>query len=296
MRGLIIIFACLLSTNALAFATANTRSYADVVADLEKLANQYPENATMFDLGWSDNGVPIKALAIGNGEIENLVVGTHHGNEYGSTAVTEAFAADLAANPIEGQTLYVVPVLNTSGYDRRRRNESNGKSYHDPNRDYPGPCTKDIAFQLSSTKALADFLDDTNVVTSATLHTYYPGALYPWGLSTFDLDTGYTDTFIQLGKDATFLSGYKVGNSTEELYPADGTFEDYAYWKHGIWSMLMEMGHTHYPSESQVKEMIRVNVPGLRKMFANAPTLRAPDFAFKGKCNNLSWLLDLKNE
>ena len=40
------------------------------------------------------SGDTIIGLKIGNGPVNNLVVGTHHGNEYGATEVTRAFAAD----------------------------------------------------------------------------------------------------------------------------------------------------------------------------------------------------------
>ena len=69
-----------------------------------------------------------------------------------------------------------------------------------------------------------------SALISSTLHTYSPAALYPWGLSTKDLSTPYDDVFKQLGLWATIESGYVVGNSTELLYAADGTFEDSAIW------------------------------------------------------------------
>jgi len=276
---------------------SQTRSYSDVASALRALAAQYPDQVQLFELGINDEGKAILGLKIGKGPVHNLVVGTHHGNEYGATAVAEALAADLAKTPIEGQTIHVIPVLNTWGYDRRNRREKGPtSSTFDPNRDYPGPCGTDGPFNLRSTKALADYLDVTPIVNSVTMHTYWPAVLYPWGISTAEVDTGYTDLFIELGMHAAFMSGYKVANSTQELYPADGTFEDYAYWKHGIWSMLFEMGTSHTPSSSAIQEMIRVNVPGVRRMFEYAPVVRAPDFSFKGKCNGLARILDRRDE
>src|SRR5262249_44771467 len=112
-----------------------------------------------------------------------------------------------------------------------------------------------------------------------------PAVLYPWGMSTRDLSTPYDDLFKALGADAAVESHYDVGNSAELIYPADGTFEDYAFLKHGIWSMLFEMGTSHSPSDSDVAEMNRVNVAGLRRMMANAPTKRADNHAFTGRCD-----------
>ncbi|MCB0350919.1 MAG: carboxypeptidase [Bdellovibrionales bacterium] len=277
------------------------KQYKDVVQYLQNLEKKYPQVAEVFILGDSDSGEQILGIRIGTSGIENLVVGTHHGNEYGSTEVALAFAGDLAANPIVGQIVYVVPVLNISGYNAGLRSEQNyaGRKF-DPNRDYIGPCKeKSIygdSFNLKSTTALAAFLKHTNIINSATLHTYHPGVLYPWGLSTNDLDTGYNDLFIELGQAATTYSKYTVGNSTDILYPAEGTYEDYAFWQHGIWSMLFELGYTHSPSDNQIRDMVAVNVPGIRKMFEIAPTVRAPRHHFSGACTRASILLDRHDE
>lgn len=273
------------------------KKYEDIVQTLMDLQARFPQNVEVFELGTSNLGDVIYGLKVGSGPVKNLVVGTHHGNEYGAAEVAEAVAKDFAATPIPGQTVYVIPVLNVNGYNiRSRRERVPGGMSHDPNRDYPGPCVQTEPFKLKSTKALADFVAAADIVNSVTLHTYYPGVLYPWGISTHDLDTGYTELFKELGSAAASHSNYKVGNSTEELYPADGTYEDYAYWKHGIWSLLFEMGFSHSPSQSQVEHMIAVNVPGIRKFFEVAPVQRAPDFAFKGKCNGMSILMDRHDE
>ena len=266
--------------------------YAGVKEFLRKLAQDYPAQVEIFTLGKSNDNEDILGVKIGKGSVNQLVVATHHGNEYGSTEVAKAVATSLAADPLLDKTVYVIPVLNTSGYNKRQRAEFG----NDPNRDYPGPCGTDGPFRLKSTKALADFVEKSNIVTSATLHTYHPGVLYPWGISTHDLTTPYESDFIHLGQLATIESQYTVGNSTVELYPADGTFEDYAYWKHGIWSLLFELGFTHSPSQDQIETMKKVNVPGIRRMLQQAPVARAPDHDFRGKCDIRLKSLDRRDE
>lgn len=260
-------------------------SYNEVKSFMSLLATQYPGTTKIFILGDSDSGEKIQGVMIGSGLIKNLVVATHHGNEYGSTEVAKAFAASVAQNPIPGRTLYIVPVLNISGYNALQRRESVGFNTYDPNRDYPGPCGTEGPHRLKSTRALAQFVERENIVASATLHTYYPAVVYPWGMSTHDLSTPYDDLFKTLVQAATVESHYEVGNSTEVIYPADGTFEDYAFWKHGVWSLLFELGFSHSPSQGDIKEMIRVNVPGLRRMMEQTPHERATDHDFKGKCD-----------
>lgn len=275
--------------------TANS-NYAQVVTTLQKIAQANPRTSRIFELGLSDSNVMIYGLEVSSSlqrlgpesEVANLVVGTHHGNEYGSTAVALGIADAFAANPIRGHRVYIIPVLNIAGYNARDRYEPSAtKQSFDPNRDYPGPCVGSAPrFNLKSTKALAGFVDKKNIVASATLHTYWPAALYPWGISSHDLKTQYESTFIGLVKDATVESGYKYGNSTELLYAADGTYEDYAFWKHGIWSLLFEMGDSHNPDADDIKKMIAGNVPGIRRFLENAPKVRAANHAFTGKCDN----------
>jgi carboxypeptidase T len=256
------------------------QQYKDIVGFIQKIQKENPNNTELFNLGTNDTGDVIQGIKIGSGPVNDLVVATHHGNEFASTEVAKEFAAQLAQTPIEGKTVYVVPVLNVSGYNARTRNEKG----IDPNRDYPSPCKSGPNYRLKSTALLAQFLEEKNIVTSATLHTFSELILYPWGISTRDVDTRYTEFFKKLGFLATILSGYGVANSTEALYPADGTFEDYAYWKTGAWSLLFEMGKSHSPSADQVADTVKKNVGGLRNLFANSPTSRAEVHSFEGQC------------
>jgi len=267
-------------------AGPNPSNYEKVTDTLQQIAQQNPSNARVISIGVNDQGVPIQGLQIGSGQLATLVVGTHHGNEYGSTAVALGVADSLAKAPIAGQTVYVIPVLNISGYNRNSRYETSLSGSVDPNRDYTGPCKFSTSYYLKSTKALADFIDAKNIVTSATLHTYYPAVAYPWGISTHDLSTAHDAQYIALARAATQESNYRVGNSTEVLYAADGAFEDYAYWKHGIWSLLFELGFSHGPSPAAIKTMVEVNTPGLRRFLESAPKQRASDHQFTGRCDH----------
>lgn len=273
-----------------------SHNYTEIQAFMMGLATQYPANVQMFDLGRNDQGSMIQGLKIGSGSIHNLVVGTHHGNEHGSTEVAKAFAASVAANPIQGQTMFVIPVLNITGYNANSRRESLGASTIDPNRDYPGPCGTEGPYHLKSTKLLADFVASQGIVALATLHTFSPAVVYPWGISSHDLDTPYTSLWQQLVQAATQESQYPTGNSTEVVYPADGCFEDWAFWKQGAWAILFELGTTHSPSSTQVADMQAKNVPGLRRMFEIAPHERADRHDFTGRCDASLKSLDRHNE
>jgi predicted deacylase len=203
-----------LSTGPYAQAAPITldHDYHEVQAYVAQLAQTYPQNASLIEIGVGDNGESIVGLKIGNGAVHNLIVGTHHGNEYGSTEVALGAALDLAKSPIAGETIYVIPVLNITGYDANRREEALGSDLLDANRDYPGPCATSGPFRLKSTKALADFIAQENIVASATLHTYGPQVLYPWGISTADTKTAYDTQFMSLAQTAAATSGYAIVN------------------------------------------------------------------------------------
>ena len=141
--------------------------------------------------------------------MNSLIVGTHHGNEYGSTAVALGAADALAKNPVKGQTVYIIPVLNVTGYNRNSRNETGVGGSFDANRDYTGPCASGKSYNLKSTKALADFLEAKNIQISATLHTYWPAVVYPWGISTHDLSTPYDAQYIKLVADDVVFDVYE---------------------------------------------------------------------------------------
>ncbi len=277
---------------ASASSVAMSNDYGQVQDFIKAVAAQYPQNATLFELGQNGQGQTIIGLAIGHGSIHNLIVSTHHGNEYGATAVALGAAADWAANPIAKQTIYVIPVLNITGYSQNRREETlasadtRWEQTADPNRDYPGPCATSGPFHLQSTHALANFIDQMGIVASATLHTFQPAVTFPWGFSTHDLSTPYDALFIDLSKAATKYSQYEVGNSTDLIYPADGAYEDYAF----------ELGVSHTPSSTDLVDLVKVNVPGLRNMMESAPSERAPDHDFKGKCDMNLRMIDRHEE
>lgn len=270
--------------------------YSEVKKMLQDLVQSHRGNARLVEVGPSDSGDRIYGIEIGSGKVRNLVVGTHHGNEYGSTEVALGTARSLAERPIEGQTVTVIPVLNIGGYDANNRYEKAGSDSFDPNRDYPGPCGTAGPFRLKSTKALADYVASNGIVASATLHTYYPAVVYPWGLSSSDLVTPYDDLFKTLGELATRESRYPVGNSAQLIYPADGTYEDFAFWQYGVWSMLFELGKSHAPSKPETEKMVALNVPGIRRLLENAPRERATDHDFRGRCDTRLRVLDRHDE
>lgn len=243
--------------------TPRTRRYADVKSFLFDLVSRFPRTASGVDVGPSDSGDRIYGVALGdlNSSIRHMVVAAHHGNEYGAVETALGLAESLASAPLTGQLVFVIPVLNVGGYDTRTRWERGAdRRFHDPNRDYPGPCGTEGPFSLKSTRALAEFVERENIVASATLHTYWPAVLWPWGAPARELSTPYDLVYKELAASAVLESGYQIGNSTEVLYAARGAYEDYVYWRMGAWSLLFELGGSHSPSDADVAQVVAVNV------------------------------------
>ena len=63
-----------------------------------------------------------------------------------------------------------------------------------------------------------------------------------------------------------------------------GNFVDYAYWEHGIWALLFEIGSTHRPDADDVKESIRLNVPAMRDILDVAPDERSENHEYGLTC------------
>lgn len=264
--------------------TASTNSFAaryDQVLERVKLAAAAnPRSTELFELK-KDDGESLWGIRIGSGPVEDLVVATHHGNEYGSTEVAVALIEDLAMRPLGDRTTYVIPVINISGFNANQRQE---KGY-DPNRDWPGPCgnAHGTPLQLASIRAIDEFIASKKFVMGITLHTYAETVTYPWSFKD-DSPTAHDHEFREIAEQAAKVNGYRTGKTPDLIYTTLGDFESYAFWKHGIWSFLFEMGTSHSPDAAAVERLKQKNVPAIRAMLETAPTTNARDHKFSGSC------------
>jgi carboxypeptidase T len=227
--------------------------YQTILSRMEALQAKYPDSAEMFSIGANDDGVEIKGIRISTTpkqmdpkKVAHVLVGTHHGNELGAAEFSMKFVEDLL-NRYHSDELYkgklndlewaIIPVLNISGYNAANRYEHGV----DPNRDYPGPCVHVSGAKLKSIQNLINFIGQRTYVGSLTVHGYVGALTYPWGVSTSNTHTADHNTFAKITEKAAEHNGYQVGTSTDVVYPCDGSYEDYAYWKHGMWSLLLEL-------------------------------------------------------
>jgi hypothetical protein len=242
-----LLFSAFVSAPALAVS-----NYDKIVTQMRALETQYPAYAKVYSIGQNDDGIDILAMRVSvtpdkldTAKVGHLVVGTHHGNEIYAPAFTMFFLRDLiqryAATPtadsLKTREYTIVPVLNIDGYNHDTREEHNV----DPNRDYPSPCLTQQGGSLKSIRLAMGLFDVRSYVGTVTVHGYDGSLSYPWGIEADSYTSKDQDKFAAMFEKAVEHNHYRAGTSGDMIYPANGTFEDWTYWKHGAWSMLIEL-------------------------------------------------------
>lgn len=256
-----------------ASAAVATGKYKGVVDRLFRLQNRFPRVSRIFSLGENDDGVNVYAIRLSltpekmdRTKVGHVVVSTHHGNEPDTPEMTLAFLQrmlerysdpSVTKSELADTEYYVVPVLNVSGYNTGVRRERG----IDPNRIYPGPCTPSPVEHLKSIDNLIRFLGTRSFAGSITVHGYLTSLTYPWGLFTDDYRSKDDAQYDYLIRKAAEKNGYPAGNGALVLYPANGCYEDYVYWKYGTWSMLVEI-------DSGEPDDIAKTVPAMETFFS----------------------------
>lgn len=252
--------------------------YDKIVQKLQEL-DKLP-GTTLFTLGKNDQGRDIMGIVLGNSSkarIRHLVVGAHHGNERASAEVPLLFVPKMLEGMKEDELYYVIPVLNISGYNKSRREEtgSDGDT-HDSNRDYEDACTTKADFQLKSTSLIAELVEREDVIAAVSVHGYIGTFTFPWGTNARDystLDNGFMETW---AKKAVKINNYKIGTHGGAIYPAAGAFEDWGYYKLGVWSFLQEI---RSPSSDLNKD-----AASLVEFFKSAPRERSRNVGQRVNC------------
>lgn len=282
--------------SSLSWAAVPTGRYKTIVDGMQALQAQYPSVSHIFSIGQNDDGVDIYAMRISRSptvmdgfKIGHLMVSTHHGNELGAPQFTMKFIANLLARYGTDQTLddkeyTIVPVLNVSGYNANQRHEKG----QDPNRDYPNPCLNTPGGKLKSI-SLAMKLAGARIYSgSVTVHGYDGSLTYPWGLYADKYETQDDNQYRQIFGKAASFNGYRIGTAAEVVYPANGCYEDWVYWKYGMWSLLLELA-------SGSSTDIDKTVPAIASFYDQLNSSPSNQHAFLGKCTGHRGP-DLRNE
>jgi len=252
--------------------------YDKIVTRLQALSKR--PNTSLFTLGKNDQGKDIVGIVIGDPSrtiTKHLVVGTHHGNERASADVPLLFIESILASYDPKILYYVIPVLNISGYNVNRREETGpDNATHDSNRDYEDACTTKADFQLKSTTLIAELIEKEHIIAAVSVHGYVGTFTFPWGTNAKDYST-LDNAFMEgWAKKAVKINNYKTGTHGAAIYPAAGAFEDWAYFKHGVWSYLMEI--------KSASTDLKKDALTLVEFFKNAPHERSKHVGQKVNC------------
>lgn len=268
--------------------------YSRVLEYMERVSSEYANTST-FELAKSllkDTpiiGVEIKGQSINDrSNSVHLIVGTHHGNEWGSAEVTMRAVEDFAKTPLIGKDLIIIPVLMPDSFKRRSRNYAGVN----PNRDYPGPCGSHdgngkAPFQLNATQALSDLIRDRNIISAITVHNPWETVHYPWSVER-NSKTDEHEFFKYLLEESYKDTPYRIGTVADMFYTMKGAFSDYVFWEFGVWGVLVEIGGGKRPSMSTVQKKTKLHLEAFRKFLNIAPDSRSNKNIFNFSCDERS--------
>jgi len=182
-----------------------------------------------------------------------LITGATHGNEYLNIADqlvpkwVESMPQDLSAFLAQGGSVFVVPVLNPDGYERRWRWNS---FFKDLNRDWPSPGNSLERPTQAESRDLAIFVEEFLQLHNAKLsvaldyHCCADGMLlHPlgWkaGVKRPQADQDETERLIAL-YEQSFPNPGEIGTPPDILYAATGTTLDYWYLEYGAVALTYE--------------------------------------------------------
>ena len=228
----------------------------------------------------------------------------------------EAYGTDdEITNMVNEAEIYIVPMVNPDGHEvvldqlntMWRKNVADGDgngllNYSsgspdgvDPNRNYgwewggdgsSGDQTAETyrgpeAFSEPEIQAMRDLLASHHFTTGITYHSYSELVLWPYAYSATS-EAPDNAAMQELGTDMAMSipkiigSGHYTPEQSNDLYPAAGVTDDWAYGKHGIFSYTIELGQEFIPPSPQVPNIVSDNIEAAMMLLnrANRQTLR----------------------
>jgi len=257
------------------------QAYDTMVRYMDCLAATYEKNVTIYTIGSSSEGKPLKVIKVGQAGGQKKAIwidGGIHAREWISPSSVSFILKEFVENSTSYSNLlrkydiYIMPSMNPDGYEysrnydrmwRKTRSRNAGSSCvgTDPNRNWGykwggkgasrQPCAETYrgayAFSEPETKAVKDFIlaRQHDIVMYLTFHSYGQMILYPWGYDRQDHSDEYE--LERMGKVAARAMGrgYTVGSAAKVLYPAAGGSDDWAKGGAGIrYSYTIELPDT----------------------------------------------------
>lgn len=218
-------------------------------------------------------------------------------------------------NMVDNTEIYIVPMVNPDGHEvvldqlntNWRKNISDGDgngilNYNngsldgvDPNRNYGwewgGQGSSDDktaetyrgpeAFSESEIITMKDLLSSHHFVAGISYHSYSELVLYPYAYSDNCLAPDHAAlselaTNMALSIPRIIGSGHYTPEQSNDLYPASGTTDDWAYGKHGIFGYTIELAQEFIPPAPQVPAITSDNIDAAMMLLnrVNHSTLR----------------------
>jgi predicted deacylase len=222
-------------------------AYFKIVEELKLLEGSYPELASLVTYGTSHNGKPLSLIKIHQKSVPSTqavyIGGSIHGDEYLNIEdrLPRWFLEQTSSSSVvttflnQGGVIYIAPILNPDGYDRRERENRRGI---DLNRDYTVRAANIQGFKEPETRALFEFLSrDLGAIkleVAMDYHCCIGALLYPWSfkgpaLSPLDLQRHLQITNIM---ETSIGNQVRAGTTPVILgYSAKGTSKDF-YFEH----------------------------------------------------------------
>ncbi|NPD44154.1 MULTISPECIES: M14 family zinc carboxypeptidase [unclassified Lentimicrobium] len=218
-------------------------------------------------------------------------------------------------NMVNASEIYIVPIVNPDGHEvvldqintwwRKNAADNNndeiftsmseGPDGVDLNRNYgwefggsgaSGTPSSDLfhgpgAFSEPEAYTMKELLASHHFTTGISFHSYSELVLFPYAYSaTTQAPDHYAMEELAINMAETIPnivgSGHYIPEQSNELYPAAGITDDWAYGKHGIFCFTVELGQEFIPPASQVPQIVEDNIESALLVLnrANHQTLR----------------------
>ncbi len=256
---------------------------AEMVVELDALAERSGDRVTRVDLGSSVEGRPIVALRIANTAEPSAhirVLGAHHGDELISAEAALELARILAtedgavAERLEDVAVWVVPHVNPDGVEHQERHNANAV---DLNRNYsyrwsatefrPGTAP----FSEPETRAIQSLTLRAPPTLGLSLHSGAANFGWVWNYAPVPSpDAQRHEQLADRYAELCTLDDFWVTNGAE-WYPTNGDTNDWAYGYWGTFDYTVELSVTKTPDADLLDERIEAHLDALLDAILTTP-------------------------
>lgn len=234
-------------------------SYKKISEALFELEKKYPQTAEVLNYGKSHAGKPLHIIKIGRKDLKLrhpavYIGGSIHGNEYlniedrlpGWFLEQSEVPSDVKDFLDRGGVIYVAPILNPDGYDKRMRGNDN---FVDLNRDFTVRSAEVEGFQEPETRSLVEFLkkdlvkDQRRLSLAMDYHCCIGALLHPWSFTGPVMKPRDFYRHSEIGRIMQANLGPEVQYGTTPVilgYSAKGTSKDFYFEEFGALGFTFE--------------------------------------------------------